>query len=230
MKRKQTVIHPDSLLGSPLPLAFVRYSQKRLWRDKSWRIEHQKPVYLVITWLDEPAVHQHLWTCIIQISTSNAGEVKLHWITTVNSEETCKTGKSNFSPSLSAQCLASSITIFPLLLVFWLPRVALGIGMWMEIDMQGFVKSTDVTVGEQMEPQQRRMRWKRGRTVRLQVLQKTACYMYTYGWAPLLPTGNYHNIVNRLFSSIKPKVEQIRGTRFRKPSDVLNPFLKIILF
>lgn len=34
----------------------------------------------------------------------------------------------------------------------------LGIGMLMEIDMQGFVKSTDVTVGEQMEPQQRRMR------------------------------------------------------------------------
>ena len=80
----------------------------------------------MITWLDEPAVHQHLWTRIIQISTSNAGEVKLHWVTTVNSEETCKTGKSNFSPSLSAQCLASSITIFPLLLVFWLPNVPNG--------------------------------------------------------------------------------------------------------
>ena len=66
--------------------------------------------------------------------------------------------------------------------------------------------------------------------MRRQVLQKTTCYMNAYGGAPLLPTGNYHSTVNRLSSSIKQKVKQIRGTGFREPSDVLNSFLKIILF
>ena len=28
-------------------------------------------------------------------------------------------------------------------------------------------------------------------------------YMYMYGWAPLLSTWNYHNIVNQLYSNIK---------------------------
>ena len=82
------------------------------------------------TWLDEPAICQHLWTCAIQISTFDAAEVKLHWVTIFNREETFKKGKSNFSPSL---CLTLGIFnhICPLLLGFWLPRVTLGIGMLM---------------------------------------------------------------------------------------------------
>ena len=31
-------------------------------------------------------------------------------------------------------------------------------------------------------------------------------YLHRHGWVPLLSTGNYHNIVNRLYSNIKWKV------------------------
>ena len=35
-------------------------------------------------------------------------------------------------------------------------------------------------------------------------------YTYMYGWAPLLPTLNNHNIVNWLYSNIKYKVKKLK--------------------
>ena len=35
-------------------------------------------------------------------------------------------------------------------------------------------------------------------------------YMYRHGWIPLLCTGNYHNIVNWLYSNVHKKFKEKR--------------------